>query len=339
MTLRTIDLFSGIGGMRLGFERACKSAGVEHSCVFASDISKNACKVYRSRFGSIPDPLCDITKIDPGSIPDFDVMLAGFPCQAFSTAGHRKGFEDIRGTLFFDVAKILDTKKPQAVLLENVRGLMRHDSGKTFKRILGVLNDLGYKCSHTLLNSKDFGVPQNRPRVYIVAIMRRCGESPDDIFEFPFPRATDSTKRLRDILRPNPVEETYYLSKAYWDTLLRHKKRHEGKGQGFGYLVKSGSDIASTIMCGGMGKERNLIFDESDRPLPEWANTNRMRKMTPVEWERLQGFDDDWTEAAPISSRWGLLGNSVTVNVIEAIAGQMLKEIVSPTRMLVSVFG
>jgi DNA (cytosine-5)-methyltransferase 1 len=285
------------------------------------------------------DPFCDITTVDPSLVPDHDVLLGGFPCQAFSAAGQKKGFDDIRGTLFFDVAKILAVKKPKALLLENVRGLISHDSGRTLQRIIGVLDDLGYKVDKMILNSKDFGVPQNRPRIYIVAIARVDGESADDIFKFPFPKPIDSTRRLCDILHPNPVDEIYYLSKAYWATLLRHKKRHAAKGQGFGYLVKTGDDIASTIMCGGMGKERNLIFDESDRPLPDWANSARLRKMTPVEWERLQGFPDGWSDAASLSSRWGLLGNSVTVNVIEAISKQILKEIAAPTGRLLSIFG
>ena len=338
MIYRTIDLFSGIGGMRLGFERACVAMGLGHSCVFASDINKNACKVYRRRFGESPDPLRDITGVDPTSIPDFEVLLGGFPCQAFSTAGHKRGFDDTRGTLFFNVAEIISVKRPIAVLLENVRGLTHHDHGRTFSRIMGVLDDLGYKAEHAILNSRNFGVPQNRPRVYIVAVRRAVGEPQDGIFEFKFPGPTDSTKRLRDVLMPNPVDEVYYLSKAYWDTLVRHKKRHEDKKQGFGYLVKDGGDIARTIMCGGMGKERNLIFDESDRPLPGWANTERIRKMTPVEWERLQGFPDGWTDAAPLSARWGLLGNSVTVNVIEAVAARLLDEVLK-AKVSSSVFG
>ena len=341
MTIKTIDLFSGIGGIRLGFERACGDVGVGHSCVFASDINKSACVVYRSRFGNSPNPLCDITKIDPKVIPDFDVLLGGFPCQAFSMAGHKKGFDDLRGTLFFNVATIIDVKRPACVLLENVKGLTHHDEGRTFKRIIEALHDLGYyvapspdsetklgrgnkpktnkaDCFGAILNSKDFGVPQNRPRIYIVAF-RDAGAG------FSFPKGNDNSKRLKDILLTNPVDERYYLSKAYWDTLLRHRKRHEGKGQGFGYAIKNGDDIASTIMCGGMGKERNLIYDESSRALPEWANTARIRTMTPIEWERLQGFDDLWTEAAPISSRMRLLGNSVTVPVIRAVSREIIK--------------
>lgn len=334
MILNTIDLFSGIGGIRLGFERACESAGIEHACVFASDINKNACKVYRSRFGDQPDPLCDITKVDPSSLPDFDVLLGGFPCQAFSTGGHGGGFNDTRGTLFFNVADILKVKQPKAVLLENVKGLTHHDEGRTLGTIRRALNDAGYTEHVQILNSKDFGVPQNRPRVYIVGFLKdRYG----GLFDFPKP--TCSSKRLFDILQPNPVDENHYLSKSYWDTLLRHRARHESKGQGFGYVIKKGGDVASTVMCGGMGKERNLIVDDSSRPLPDWANAERVRTMTPVEWERLQGFPDGWTEAAPTSSRMSLLGNSVTVSVIEAVSKKIVAELVNPSNTLSSIFG
>lgn len=339
MTFKTVDLFSGIGGLRLGFEKACDALGFEHSCVFASDINKNACKVYRRQFGESLDPLCDITKVDPNTIPDVDVLMAGFPCQAFSMAGRRQGFDDVRGTLFFNIAKILEIKKPAAVLLENVRGLTSHDKGRTFKVILRVLGQLGYKVDYAVLNSKNFGVPQNRPRIYIVAFLTN-DEDYSDLFKFAFPEPVDSDKRLRHILFPNPVDEIYYLSKSYWSTLMDHKQRHAAKGHGFGYVIKNSDDIANTLMCGGMGIERNLIIDDSDRLLPEWANTDRVRKMTPVEWERLQGFPDGWTDAAPTSSRWTLLGNSVTVPVVEAVSKQMIGGIVSPNKMYhSSIFG
>lgn len=332
MIFKTVDLFSGIGGLRLGFERACNALGFSHSCVFASDINKNACKVYRQQFGESLNPLCDITNVDPETIPDFNVLMAGFPCQAFSMAGRRQGFDDVRGTLFFNIAKILEVKKPLAVLLENVRGLTNHDKGRTFKVILRVLGQLGYKVDYAVLNSKNFGVPQNRPRIYIVAF-RTNDEDYGDLFKFAFPEPVYSDKRLRHILLPNPVDERYYLSKSYWGTLIDHKQRHTAKGHGFGYVIKNSDDIANTLMCGGMGIERNLVIDDSNRPLPEWANTDRVRKMTPVEWERLQGFPDGWTDAASASSRWTLLGNSVTVPVVEAVSKQMIGEIASPTKM------
>lgn len=335
MTIKTIDLFSGVGGIRLGFEQACAEAGVEHSCVFASDISKNACKVYRDRFPSGPEPLQDITKVKPEDIPDFDVLLGGFPCQAFSHAGHRKGFEDLRGTLFFNIVEIVKAKRPAAMLLENVKGLVSHDSGKTMKRIMQALREqLDYVVYPQVLNSKHFGVPQNRPRIYIVAFDAKNSVDGVQIGRnFKFPEEKGQSVLLSSILELNPVDERYYLSKSYWETLLRHRKNHEAKGHGFGYEIKTGNDIANTIMCGGMGKERNLIRDDSTRPLPDWANADRIRTMTPLEWEKLQGFDAGWTQAAPVSSRMRLLGNSVTVPVIRAVSGRMLSAMVEPAAL------
>jgi len=333
MTIKTIDLFCGIGGIRLGFERACHKASVRHECVFASDISKNACKVYRDRFGDIPDPLCDITQIEPENIPDFDVLLAGFPCQPFSSSGHRKGFEDLRGTLFFNMAEIIKVKRPSAILLENVKGLVNHDGGKTIDRIMTALREqLGYVTYPQVLNSKHFGVPQNRPRIYIVAFDSHKKVNGMQVGQgFKFPKENGPDVRLSSILQPNPVDERYYLSKSYWETLLRHRKNHEAKGHGFGYEIKTGNDIANTIMCGGMGKELNLIKDDSTRELPDWANTDRIRTMTPVEWERLQGIKDDFTTAVPPSSRMRLLGNSVTVPVIQAVSEKMLDAMINPS--------
>ena len=332
MTIKTTDLFSGIGGIRLGFDLACQARGIDSSCVFASDISKNACKVYRDHFGNDPDPLCDITKVEPESLPDFDVLFGGFPCQPFSSSGHRKGFDDLRGTLFFNIAEIIKVKRPSAVLLENVKGLVNHDGGKTLNRIMTALRDqLGYVTYSQVLNSKYFGVPQNRPRIYIVAFDSHKKVNGIQIGQgFKFPEENGPDVRLSSILQPNPVEERYYLSKSYWETLLRHRKNHEAKGHGFGYEIKTGNDIANTIMCGGMGKERNLIMDDSQRELPDWANTDRIRTMTPIEWERLQGINEGWTEAAPVSSRMRLLGNSVTVPVIQAVSEKMLDAMVNP---------
>lgn len=324
MKLKTIDLFAGIGGIRLGFQRACEAAGIDHDCVFASDINKNACKVYRSRFGESPDPLCDITKVRPSDIPDFDVMLAGFPCQSFSMAGKRKGFEDTRGTLFFYLAEILAAKQPKAFLFENVKGLIHHKDGKTLNRILEIVRDeLGYVVYYTVLNSRFFGVPQNRPRVYIVGF-RGFGRS------FEWPERLSSNMTLSSILVPGPVDPKFYLSKSYWATLVRHKERQEKKGHGFGYDIKTENDVASTIMCGGMGKERNLLVDKTIGVIPEGANDLWIRVMTPLEWERLQSFPDNWTSAAPDSARMDLLGNSVTVNVITAVAESMLREVINP---------
>lgn len=165
--IKFIDLFAGTGGIRLAFERACKDLGLKNTCVFSSEIDKKACQSYELNFGE--NPFSDITQID--KFPDFDFLLAGFPCQAFSYAGKRRGFGETRGTLFFDVERILKQKKPKYFLLENVRGLTTHDKGRTFKTIIDCLTDLGYGVEYLLLNSSNFDVPQNRVRIYIVGIL------------------------------------------------------------------------------------------------------------------------------------------------------------------------
>jgi len=245
MTIKTIDLFSGIGGIRLGFEKACKKLNVEHSCVFASDIKKTACEVYRHRFGKLPDPFCDITKVDEKTIPDFDILFGGFPCQAFSRAGNELGFKDTRGTLFFDVKRIIEEKRPIAFLLENVGGLLRHDHGKTIKIILEVLEDLGYLVRYQIINSMNFGVPQKRPRIYIVGFDKQFAGG-----TFEFPSSSGIKTRLSDILEPNPVDGEFYITQTYWEYLLKHKKQNKENGNGFGYQIKSPSGLASTLMSG-----------------------------------------------------------------------------------------
>ena len=327
--IRTADFFCGIGGIRLGFERACDVAGLSHSCVYSCDINPDSCRIYEARFGS-PNPMGDITQLDASSLPDFDVALAGFPCQTFSIAGNKAGFEDTRGTLFFHLAKALEAKRPKAFVFENVKNLVHHDGGRTLGRMLEVLRDLGYCVFTDQLNSKDFGVPQNRPRVYIVGFSGLGGG-------FDWPAPTDQTKRLKHILETG-ADPKFFLSKQYWTSLKAHRARHEAKGGGFGYVIRKPDGISGTVLCGGMGKERNLVVDRSVPVLGTDTNEDGVRTMTPMEWERLQGYPENWTEGCSNTSRMEMLGNSVTVNVIEAISRQVIKEIVSPTRMLVSIF-
>src|SRR5690625_5285362 len=167
--IRFIDLFAGTGGIRIGFEQALKEFEIDSECVFSSEIDKNACKSYKLNFGG--DPYSDITKIN--ELPEFDFMLAGFPCQSFSYAGKRRGFADTRGTLFFDVERLLKKYRPKGFLLENVRGLTSHDKGRTFKTIINSLKAIGYKIEYRLLNSSNFNVPQNRVRIYIIGILNQ----------------------------------------------------------------------------------------------------------------------------------------------------------------------
>lgn len=332
---KSIDLFAGIGGIRLGFERAF---GDEISTVFVSEWDEYAQKTYKANFEDDFEIAGDITKINENDIPQFDICLAGFPCQAFSLAGKRQGFDDnykglCRGTLFLDVARICEAHKPKVIFCENVKGLKIHDRGRTFEIIKKTFEDLGYKVFSDVLNSKDFGVPQNRERIYIVAF--RNDIAPE---KFEFPKVTDDTKRLRDIIEKKPVPAKYYLSDVYVETLRRHKARHEAKGNGFGYEIREWDGIAGAIVCGGMGRERNLLVDKRQKDLTPTThikgevNKEGIRKMTPREWARLQGFPDTFNLPLADVHLYKQFGNSVTVNVIETIAKQ-IKEVLNMPKL------
>ena len=325
---KAIDLFAGIGGIRLGFENAFKD---KIETVFVSELDKFAQKTYSDNFQDNIEIQGDITKIKETDIPTFDICLAGFPCQAFSLAGSRKGFEDdykgmSRGTLFFDVARICEYHKPKVIFCENVKGLTIHDKGRTFKVIIGTLEELGYTVHYKVLNSKNYGVPQNRERIYIVAFRNDIDSS-----KFQFPEATDSTKTIRDILEEDEVSVQYYLSTQYIETLKRHKARHEAKGNGFGYEIRSLDGIAGAIVCGGMGRERNLIIDKrltNFTPITHIkgeVNRDGLRKMTPREWARLQGFPDTYKLNLADTHLYKQFGNSVSAPVVQAIAQEIKK--------------
>ncbi len=328
-----IDLFAGIGGIRLGFKQAAKEIGVNVECIYTSEIDKYACQTYTKNFPEDKhSPHVDITKVDAYEIPDFDILLAGFPCQAFSIAGNRGGFEDTRGTYFFDVAKIIKAKRPQAFLLENVKNLVNHRIGKTFATILNVLqNDLGYYTRFAVLNAKYFGVPQNRERVYIAGFL-------DEGEGFDFPSNADSTLTLGDIYEESEVGVKYYLSDTYLSSLRKHKAKHKAKGNGFGYQIKKPDEVASTLVVGGMGIERNLLVDNrlTDYTLITNAkgrvNREGVRKLTPKECERLQGFPDNWTEGVSDTQRYKQLGNSVAVPVIRKIAQKIISKLTGKSR-------
>lgn len=327
--LRSIDLFAGIGGIRLGFEQAFAE---DIETVFVSEWDKSAQKTYTENFNDKFPIAGDITQIEAQDIPAFDICLAGFPCQAFSLAGARKGFDDdykglCRGTLFLDVARICEYHKPKVIFCENVKGLVIHDRGRTFKVITKTFEDLGYRVFYKVLNSKDFGVPQNRERIYIVAFRNDINAE-----NFTFPETTDDTKVLADIIENHEVSVKYYLSTTYMETLRRHKARHAAKGNGFGYEIRDLSGIAGAIVCGGMGRERNLIIDKRltnfvpVTRIKGEVNREGIRKMTPREWARLQGFPDDFKLVLADASLYKQFGNSVTVPVIAAIARQ-IKEV------------
>lgn len=326
---KSIDLFAGVGGIRMGFDNAFEK---QIKTVFVSEWDEYAQKTYKANFKDDLGIAGDITQIDEKEIPSFDICLAGFPCQAFSLAGKRQGFEDdykglCRGTLFMDVARICEEHKPSVIFCENVKGLVIHDKGRTFKIICKTFEDLGYKVFHKVLNSKNFGVPQNRERIYIVAF--RNDIAPD---KFVFPETTDDTKRIKDIVEEKPVPAKYYLSDVYLETLRQHKARHESKGNGFGYEIRDWDDVAGAIVCGGMGRERNLIIDKRQKKLVPTThikgeiNKEGVRKMTPREWARLQGFPDSFELPLADTHLYKQFGNSVTVNVIESIA-ERIKEV------------
>jgi len=215
--IKFIDLFSGIGGFRLAFE----SVGAK--CLFSADIDKHACSTYQANFGDYP--LRDVSKIEAKEIPDFDILCAGFPCQPFSIAGERKGFCDTRGTLFFDIERIIEAKQPKAFILENVKGLTSHDKGKTLKVILETLEKkLDYKVFYKVLNSKHYGVPQNRERIYIIGFK-------DKRVEFEFPNKLDKKVDLNDILEKNPIgcEISDTAKFNIIQNLKQHKKQNEIK--------------------------------------------------------------------------------------------------------------
>lgn len=317
-----IDLFAGIGGFRIALQN------LNGKCVYSSEWDKYSKLTYKTNYGETP--FGDITKEEIKSyIPDnFDILCAGFPCQAFSIAGKRGGFEDTRGTLFFDVAEIIKRKQPRAIFLENVKGLRNHDRGKTLKTILNVLrNDLGYFVPDPeILNAKDFGVPQNRERIFIV------GFHPDtNVTEFEYPDPIEEKISFGDIREEKVPSTKYYLSTVYLDTLREHKRRHESKGNGFGYEIIADHEIANAVVCGGMGRERNLVLDHRITDFKPKTNiqgkVNRegIRKMTPREWARLQGFPDKFIIPVSDAQAYKQFGNSVAVPAIQATANQILK--------------
>ncbi len=323
---KSIDLFAGIGGIRLGFDQAFKS---DIETVYISEMDEHAQKTYYANFGEKLSISGDITLIDEREIPQFDICLAGFPCQSFSLAGQRKGFDDdykglSRGTLFFDVVRICNHHKPKVIFCENVKGLVGHDRGRTFKIIIGALEELGYRVHHKVLNSKDYGVPQNRERIYIVAFRNDI-----DSEGFEFPEPTNPNTSIRDILEEDEVSVKYYLSTTYLETLRKHRARHEAKGNGFGYEIRELDSKAGAIVCGGMGRERNLIIDKRltnfipVTHIKGEVNREGIRKMTPREWARLQGFPDTFKLPLADVHLYKQFGNSVSVPVIKAIAEQI----------------
>ncbi len=297
-------------------------------CVFSSEWDEQAQRTYYANYGEVP--FGDITKESTKRmIPDnFDILCAGFPCQAFSLAGKRRGFAETRGTLFFDVAEILRRKQPKAFFLENVKGLAIHDKGKTLETILNTLDEVGYVVpAPQILNAMHYGVPQHRERIYIVGFRKDLGITAED---FTYPERHEHIPCWLDVREENAVPAKYYLCETYVETLRRHRARHEAAGHGFGYKIIDDNAVANAIVCGGMGRECNLVKDFRQTDLTPTTNIKGeinkegIRKMTPREWARLQGYPDNFRIVVADASAYKQFGNSVAVPAIQATANQIL---------------
>ncbi|MFW0110533.1 DNA (cytosine-5-)-methyltransferase [Rothia sp. P6271] len=301
-----IDLFAGIGGTRLGFQLTGRTKSI-----FSSEIDKFAAKTYKANYGEAP--FGDITKIAGDSIPSHDILVGGFPCQAFSQAGKKLGFEDTRGTLFFEVARIIKEKRPKAFLLENVKNLKGHDKGRTFQTIENTLCNLGYGVYSTLFKAKDFGLPQNRERIYIVGFDK---EQIGNFNDFRFPTPLFIETRLGKILEDN-VSDKYTISDKLWQGHQRRKAKHKENGNGFGCsLFDENSPYTNTISA-RYYKDGSEILIKQDGKNP--------RKLTPREASRLQGFPEEFIIPVSDTQAYKQFGNSVAVPVINAIAKQILE--------------
>jgi len=351
---KVFSMFSGIGGFELGLlmsERKVRLVGY-------SEVDKYAIKIFEKQFKGIKN-YGDATTIDETKLPKFDLLVGGFPCQAFSVAGKLRGFDDTRGTLFFDVARILAHKKPKHFILENVRGLLSHDSGRTFQTILKVLTDIGYMVQWEVCNSKNYGVPQNRERVYIVGHLR--GNSRPQIF--PIGKINEEDSRNN-----HPKEITKNMSMGYrvYDTdgvstTLRAHGGGIGAKTGLYQIIKrsgkikADQDNASCLTGGARGdgnhsytdwivracltpdrlnkKQNGRRFKDNEEPMFTLTGQDKhgvminslIRRLTPLECERLQGFPDGWTEGVSDTQRYKCLGNAVTTNVVCEIAKRLLK--------------
>ena len=317
--MRFIDLFAGIGGFRIPFDE------FGYKCVFSSEIDKFARQTYRTHFGE--EPHGDITKIAAKEIPRHDLLLAGFPCQPFSKAGHQKGFEDARGTMFFEIMRILKHHKPKYFILENVKQLVKHNNGETLEYILSQLRSIyGDEVCWKVLNAKDFGLPQNRERIFI---------SNFPILESRSKKAT----KLGDILEDN-VDEKYTISEKLWAGLKRRREANKAKVSGFGYrMFYSNSKYVSTITAryGKDGAEvlvapclmdiKDKLEKRGQEKVLDWLisgsdsdNLLCPRKLTPRECARLQGFPDSFVIPVSNAQAYKQFGNSVAVNVIRHLA-------------------
>lgn len=360
---KTIDLCAGIGGIRRGFELTGRFKNV-----LSAEIDVFACKTYKHLYHEeANNDLTDEVFKNKVSNLEYDVLMAGFPCQTFSNVGKKLGFADqTKGTIFFHIAEIIKRSRPRAVFLENVDHLLRHDKGRTFKTILEVLEkELNYQvvsvsqnlmgeliyCPQSFIrNSRNFGVPQNRPRAYIIAFNREIYGHNVDLEQEKIPESREPYiyKSLNEVIELGAKPE-FYLSEGYWQTLIKHRARQLQNGNNYGYRIVNSPEnpnpVANALLAtGGSGRERNLIIDKQDdipgkmvgqKKTP--LNHDCVRVMTPTEWGKLQGFinyaflgDDgvdhfSFPEGVSRVQQYKQFGNSVSIPVIQSMAEFMLK--------------
>ena len=349
MSLKFFDLFAGIGGFRLGMEKA------GHECIGSCEWDKYARETYKKNFGSYPE-YNDAKNMSLTSQPYFDVLCAGFPCQAFSIAGKRLGFEDTRGTIFFEIARIAKEKRPRYLFLENVRGLLSHDKGRTFRTILNTLDEMGYDAEWQVLNSKYF-VPQNRERIFIIGHLR--GERTGKIFPLGQFYEKDDSKKLEQVGNIDTKGHNSLWGRVYDPNGIAANLNANGGGlgakTGLYAIVNDKKGIRNVQNCTCIDANywkghvqhgaRTMIYlsntnanmkqREQERKETWTLGTGtdfgikegvRIRKLTPVECERLQGFPDNWTQGVSDTQRYKQCGNAVTVNVVEYIAKNFSKD-------------
>ncbi len=303
--VKFIDLFCGIGGFRQAMNEACSENNLVPQCVFSSDIDPFCQKNYAANFGE--EPVGDITKINEKNIPDHEILFAGFPCQPFSIIGQRQGFNDLRGTLFFDIARILKQKQPKAFILENVKQLVGHDKGRTLNVILKTLKELGYQVQYAVLNALDYGLPQKRERVIIV------GYKDPTPFSFPLPEKL--FKPLSEILEKT-VDKKYYASDYIVEKRkAKHKSTYE---LSIWHENKAGNICSYPYSCAlRAGASYNYLL------------VNGERRLTPREMFRLQGFPDDYKIVVNDGQARKQAGNAVPVNIVKAVILKLLPHVVS----------
>lgn len=305
--IKYIDLFSGIGGMHLGLKRAARISKKKVNCLFYSEIDKYCVQTYEKNFpGSIN--LGDINLLNEEQTKKFknkvDIITAGFPCQPFSFAGKKGGFKDKRGVLFFEIMRLADILKPKIILLENVRHLLSIDNGKVINKIIKSLQKNYNVFGPEILCSRDFGVPQNRKRVFILASKRKI--------KFNFPTATKNSIRVADILEKNKFSKKYMISPLLWKGHVERKKRNKSRGVGFGYgLVTNVSNYTNTLSA--------RYYKDGGEILVKTKDLTRPRKLTPRECARLQGYPDSFKIPVSDTQAYRQFGNSVTVKVVEKI--------------------